>query len=168
MVKHHIIVKKTTIQLNTTMENFKSFFLEASEQEKDIKRTLAKLPKSHSILIKGYKFKWESGNTLKAHDDHVGIINPNNKTITVAAPWNYGREFTLLHELGHKVWENFIDKEMQKEWIGIVKKTKHKSQQNAEELFCMAYANHFAKNKIEIHNHPNWDSFVKKVINKST
>ena len=149
------------------MESFKSFFLEASEQEKNIKQTLAKLPKTHSNLIKGYKFKWEAGNTLKAHDDHVGIINPNTKEIRIAAPWSYGREWVLVHEIGHKVFEKWMTPELIKKWNAILKRTKHKQQQNSEELWCMAYANHFCKNKIEIHNHPEWDEFIKKFIKNS-
>jgi len=85
------------------------------------------------------------------------------RTVTIAAPWNYGREFTFLHELAHKVWENLVDEKMRNEWVALVKRTKHKMQQNAEELFCMAYANHYAKNKIEIHNHPEWEKFIKKL-----
>lgn len=138
--------------------------VEATEEEKNIRTTLAKVPKAHSDLIQGFKYRWQSGNTLKGDDGHIGIINPNTKTITIAAPWNYGREYTLLHELGHKVWEMFVPRKMKKLWIQIVKQTKHKMQQNAEELFCMAYANHFAKNKITIHTHQEWDAFIEKLV----
>ncbi len=152
-------------RLNKRMNGFKHFLLVelSKEQEKDIESSLAKLPKKHRELIKGYKFKFQPGNTLKGDGEHVGIINPVTKTVTIAAPWNYPREFTFLHELGHKVWEFFVNEKMRKEWDCIVKRTKHKQKQNAEELFCMAYANHYAKNQIEIHNHPEWDKFVKKL-----
>ena len=150
------------------MENFKNFFIEMSEVDKNVRDTLKKVPKNHSIFIKNYKFKWQAGNTLKGDNEHIGIIDPVKKTVTVAAPWNFGREFTFLHELAHKVWEAFITPELKKEWQTITKKTKHKVKQNVEELFCHAYANHFAKNKIEIHNHPEWDKFIEKIIKLST
>lgn len=146
------------------MNGFKQFFTEASEMDKNIKDTLKKIPKAHSAFVKDYAFKWQPGNTLKGDDEHIGIINPMKKTVTIAAPWNYGREFTFLHELAHKVWENLVDAANRKEWGSIVKKTKHKMKQNAEELFCMAYANHYAKNKIVIHDHPEWDKFIAKII----
>lgn len=164
------------IQLNTPMESFKNFFLETSEQEKDIKQTLAKIPKTHSILIKGYKFKWESGNTLKAHNDHVGIINPNTKSVTIAAPWNYGRSFTLLHELAHLVWEHKMTPELKKQWEELIKRTKPKQKkdlpkkskssldQNAEEIFCMVYATHYAQHTIDTYNKTEWIEFIKNKI----
>ena len=136
---------------------------EATEEEKNIQTTLSRVPQDHADLIKGYKYRWQAGNTLKGDEGHIGIINPNNKTITIAAPWNYGREYTLLHELAHKVWEYFVPRKMKLFWKKIVNQTKHKMQQNAEELFCMAYANHFAKNKILIHTHKDWDAFIEKV-----
>ena len=146
------------------MKRFIEFLAEATEEEKNIKTTLDKVPKAHSDLIRGFKYRWQSGNTLSGDDGHIGIINPNTKTITIAAPWNYGREYTLLHELAHKVWEMFVPMKMKKLWVRIVKQTKHKMQQNAEELFCMAYANHFAKNKITIHTHPEWDAFIQRLV----
>lgn len=146
------------------MDNFKQFFTEASEMDKNIQNTIKKIPKAHSAFVKDYVFKWQPSNTLKGDDEHIGIINPMKKTVTIAAPWNYGREFTFLHELAHKVWENLVEPEVRKEWESIVKKTKHKMKQNAEELFCMAYANYYAKNKIVIHDHPEWDTFIKKIV----
>lgn len=146
------------------MEGFKKFFEQTKEQEANIQATLKKLPTSHRALVGEYKIKWHGDNTLQGDDGHIGIVNPNNKTITIAAPWNYGREFTFLHEIGHKVFERFMTKEMFAEWKKIIAKTKDKMKQNAEELFCMAYANHFAKNKIVIHNHPEWDDYIKKFI----
>lgn len=150
------------------MDGFKEYFTEASEMDKNISDTLKKIPKAHSAFVKNYAFKWQPGNTLKGDDEHIGIINPIRKTVTIAAPWNFGREFTLLHEIGHKVFENFMTTELKKEWESIIKKTKHKVKQNAEELWCHAYANHFAKNKIEIHNHPTWDKFIEKIVKLSS
>lgn len=138
-------------------------FLEASEEESNVKEMLAKLPDSHRALVKGYKWRFTAGNTLDKDDQHIGLLNHKQKSITVAGPWNYGREFTALHEIGHRVWEKFMTPDLKKEWSKVVKNTKHKVKQNDEELFCHAYANHFARNKIEVHSHPEWDSFMKKI-----
>ena len=146
------------------MMDFRYFFEQTKEQEDNIQNTLKKLPANHQILIKPYKIKWGCDNVLDGDEKHIGIVNPNNKTITIAAPWNYGREFTFLHEIAHKVFEKFMTKEMFEEWKKIVTKTKDKLKQNAEELWCMAYANHFAKNKITVHDHPEWDAHMKKFI----
>ena len=145
------------------MKGFKVFF-EGKEECENTDNTLDKLPKSHAALVKGYKFKWENGNCLKGDNEHVGVIDPKKKTITIAAPYNYGREFTFLHELGHKVFEKWMTPALLKEWKAIIKKTKDKQNQNAEELWCMAYANYFAKNKMVIHNHPEWERHMKKFI----
>ncbi len=150
------------------MNGFKNFINEATEEEKNVRDTLKKVPKKHTDLIKGYKYRWQAGCTLKGDDEHIGIINPNTKTITIAAPWRYGREFTLLHELAHQVWAAFVDEKHRKEWKGIVARTKHKMKQNDEELFAMSYADHFASNKIVIHHHPEWNDFVKKIIKLSS
>jgi hypothetical protein len=66
-----------------------------------------------------------------------------------------------LHEIAHRVWEHILTPEMKKEWEGIVKQTDKKQNQGAEELFCMAYANQYCKNKVVIHDHPEWEKFIK-------
>jgi hypothetical protein len=141
--------------------NFKDFLTESYIS--DVKKTLGKIPKKHASLLRGYKFKFEGGNELKGDKDHIGFIDEEKKLVTIAAPYNYGREFTLLHEIGHAVWKYFVSKELRKQWMSIVEKTKHKQSQGAEELFAMAYANTYAKNKIEIHNHPEWESFIRNI-----
>jgi len=148
------------------MDGFKYFFEQTAEQEENIKKTLDKLPKKHSDLIKGYKFKWQCDNVLDGDNAHVGILNPNNKTITVCAPWNYGREFTFLHEVSHKVWEKYIAPypEKIKEWQKVMVKHKGRMKQNAEELWCMNYANYFVKNKIITHTYPEWEAYMKKFV----
>ncbi len=146
------------------MESFRKFFEQTKEQEANIKATLKKLPEAHRKLIGQYSFKWHGDNTLQGDDGHIGIVNPNDKTITIAAPWNYGREFTFLHEIAHKVFEQFMTEQMLAVWKKIIARTKNKMKQNAEELFCMAYANHFVKNKIVIHTHPEWDAYIKQFI----
>lgn len=132
-----------------------------SEETKDIQRTLSKLPPSHAALVSGFKWKFQAGNTLDGDDDHVGYMDPMSKEIAVAAPYNYGREFTILHEIAHKVWEHLVPAQLKQQWTQIVSNTKHKQNQEPEELFCMAYANTYAKNKIVIHTHPEWEAFVK-------
>lgn len=130
------------------------------EENKDIEKTLSKLPQSHRDLVQGYNWKFHPGNTLNGDEEHVGYIDDMDQEIAVAGPWNYGREFTILHEVGHKVWENFVTPEMRKQWEHIVANTKEKQKQSPEELFCMAYANHYVKNKIVIHTHPQWEAFI--------
>lgn len=135
------------------------------EEKKDIQKTLSKLPQSHQALVRGYQWKFHAGNTLNGDSEHVGYVDDNTKEIAVAGPWNYGREFTILHEVAHKVWERYVQPqpEMVKQWHQIVANTKHKQKQEPEELFCMAYANHYAKNKIVIHTHKEWDDFIKRL-----
>jgi hypothetical protein len=65
--------------------------------------------------------------------------------------------------VGHAVWKYLVNQKKRKEWNEIVKQTKDKQKQNDEELFCMAYANYYAKHKIEIHNHDNWNKFIKNI-----
>lgn len=145
--------------------NFKEFYLEQSETDKDIEKTLRKIPKNHRNLIKGYKFKWEIGNALKNHNGHVGIINPNTKSITIAAPWRYSRQHTFIHELAHKVWEAYVakDAKLLNKWKTIVKNTKNKPNQNAEELFAHSYAQAYCDNPIEKFAFPKWISFIKEL-----
>jgi Zn-dependent peptidase ImmA (M78 family) len=141
--------------------NFK-IFLENTEISSDIKKTLSKLPKNHYNLIKDYKIEFQPNNTLQGDSGYIGFIDEEKKKIVIASPWNYGKEFTLLHEIGHAVWKYIVNKEDKKEWKEIAKNTKQKQKQNNEELFCMAYANYYAKNKIEIHNHEKWNKFIKE------
>jgi hypothetical protein len=146
-------------------------FIEMAGVHSELRDTLAKLPKGHRALTKGYKFKFEDGCTLKGEKDAIGMIHLNNdkkKEIHVAAPWRYGREFALLHEIAHLVFEKWManNSEWKKKWQKIVNKTKKKLNQPAEELWCHAYSNHFCKNKIEIHNHPEWEEFMTEFCKK--
>lgn len=143
------------------MFTFKKF-MEKSEEQEDIEKTLGKLPRSHRALVHGYNFKFHGGNTLAGDDQHIGYMDAGEKEIAVAAPWNYGREFALLHEVGHTVWER-LDPKLQQQWAKIVKRTKEKQAQSPEELFCMAYSNFYSKNKITIHDHPEWNEFIKNL-----
>lgn len=150
--------------------NFKSF-MERCDCEtvprKDIKKTLNKLPKSHKDLVRGFEINYTNGNTIEGDKKHIGTIH--KRKIVVAAPWNYGREFTTLHEIAHMVWEYKVDPGMRKEWNKIAKdsmsKNKDLRDENPLELFCMAYAQHYAKNKITKFEHPKWHEFIEKIPN---
>ena len=144
---------------------FKFFLIESEANDlKDVKETLAKLPKKHSDLVKDFTFKFQASNTLNKDNKHIGVIDLKKKEITIAAPWNYGREYTILHELAHLIWQQFVDKKMRAKWTEIVKNTKDKMKDVPEELFCMAYANYYAQNQIVIHTHPEWEKFIKLLV----
>ena len=150
--------------------NFKSF-MERCDCEtvprKDIKKTLNKLPKSHKDLVRGFEINYTNGNTIEGDKKHIGTIH--KRKIVVAAPWNYGREFTTLHEIAHMVWEYKVDSSMRKEWNKIAKDSMEKNKdlrdENPLELFCMAYAQHYAKNKFTKFEHQKWHEFIKKIPN---
>ncbi len=141
---------------------FKEFLMESENQQGDVRETLAKIPEKHRKLLHGYKFKFQGSNNLKNDSDHVGYIDEEKKVIMIAAPWRYPREFTLLHEVGHLIWKYFVTPQMKKEWSKIYKNTKDKQHQGEQEIFCMAYANSYSKNKIKIHDHPEWEKFIKR------
>ena len=137
------------------MKSFKKFFEQKlSEEDKNIKETLGRLPKSHRELVDGYKFHLQDGNTLKNDDEHVGFLDTEKKIIGIAGPWNYGREFTFLHEIAHKVWEKILDTKLKNEWKKI-------EPSESEENFCMAYANFYTKNPVVKYDKPKWKLFIK-------
>ena len=152
--------------------NFR-LFLE-SEEENNVKKLLASLPKSHRDLLDGYHFKYTGGNTLKGDEEHIGYIHKDK--IVVAAPWNYSRAFTTLHEIAHLVWEYIVTDQLKDEWKNLVKKTKqsqiakfkHKDQkyalrQGAEEIFCMSYAAHYCTHSPIIWINDEWSKFIDKL-----
>ena len=144
----------------------KSFYLLLekiqSEEEKNVKATLKKIPKEHAALIKGFNLKFTPNNTLKNDKKHIGFIY--KKKIVVAAPYNYGREFTLLHEIAHMVWEKLVSKELKEKWNNLYKKYKKKLGQNSEEIFCMIYSNIYVKHKLETYDNKELEDFIKKEI----
>jgi len=146
---------------------FRRFISESAEYEGDLKKTLAKIPKAHSGLVKGYKFVFQPSNSLKGDDKHIGFIDEEKKTITVAAPWNYGREFTVLHEIGHAVWKYTLDDGKRADWKKLVASAKKGDKkgldQNDEEIFCMIYAQVYAKNKMEKYDHEKLTDFVRRM-----
>lgn len=144
--------------------NFRDF-LEATEEEDNIQQMLKKIPAKHAALMKGFKFKYQAGNTLNGDDDHVGLIK--GRTITVAAPWNYSREFTTLHEIAHMVYEKLLSNELKKEWSRVVKKHEGRQEdQPDEELFCHAYAATYVKHPPTTHYHPAWTAFIKNKVSQ--
>jgi hypothetical protein len=147
------------------MDQFKKYL--ESEEKKDIKRTLEKIPKSHADLVKDYEIIFQASNTLKGDGGHIGLIDEKKKRITVAAPWNYGREYTLLHEVGHAVWKFIVDKEKKKEWKELLASERARSKKNLmqddEEIFCMFYAQIHSKNKITKYENKELEGFVRKI-----
>lgn len=143
--------------------SFKNFLLkeELEEEKNDIKNMLEKIPQKHANLVKNFKFKFQPGNTLKGDKSHVGYMSDDHKEICVAAPWNYGREFTVLHEVGHKVWEQLLDNKSKEKWSLLIKK--YKKNENPEELFCMAYAATYSKHPPITYYKKDWINFIKKL-----
>jgi hypothetical protein len=145
------------------MMTFKQFLTESEDSYKsEIKKTISKLPAKHAALIKGFKYEFQSTSTLKNDNEHVGLIDTKRKKIIIAAPWFYGREWILLHELGHMIYAT-LDINLKNKWAKIVKNTKMKKEdrQNAEELFCHSYSCYYAKNKITKFDFPEWRNFIK-------
>jgi len=147
------------------MEGFRTFL--ESEEHENVKAMISKLPLGHQKLLDGYKFKYTPGNTLKGDDEHIGYIHKDK--IVVAAPWNYGREFTTLHEIAHLVFEYKMTSTLKKEWSSIVKKTKKEMgkspalNQNDEEIFAMTYASVYAKHPPTTYHNEERFNFIKKL-----
>lgn len=145
------------------MLTFRTFI--ENEEEKNLSQMLGKLPATHRELVKGYDFKFHPGNTLDGDDQHVGYMDEKGKEIAVAAPWNYGREFTILHEIGHRVWERLPD-QIKQAWAKIVEQTKRpkkEQHQSAEELFSMAYAATYTKHPPITFAIQTWIQFIKNL-----
>lgn len=149
-----------------SLDGFKNYF--EQKENGDVKKLLEKIPKGHKKLTHGVKFNYTGNNTLNGDKKHVGVFHKNK--ITVAAPWNYSREFTTLHEIAHIVWENKMTPELKKKWSSLVKSAKKglkrkdiafsSLNQNMEEIFAMCYANYYAKHKILTYYHPKWMKFI--------
>jgi len=154
--------------------NFKTFL--ESEEEKNVHKLLSRLPKGHRALLDGYKFRYTPGNTLNGDNQHIGYIHRDK--IVVAAPWNYSRSFTTLHEIAHLVWEYLMTPVLKKEWSKLIKETKTKQMakfkkkeqqkaldQNEEEVFSMAYAANYSNHAPIIWCNEDWSNFMKKLEN---
>lgn len=151
--------------------NFKQF-LESSKFSEDIEQTLSKIPAGHRTLVKGYKFKVEGDNTLKKDKKSVGEIDEKKKTMTIAAPYFYGREFVVLHEIAHSVWKYIMTPDLKKGWSAVVKKSKKLDDkkldqsaldQNEEELFCSSYAAAYTKNPPIVFYQKPWMDFIRNL-----
>ena len=149
--------------------NFKTFLEQKNiEEEKNVKKMLSLLPKRHRKLLDGYKFTFTPGNVLNGDNQHVGYIH-NNK-IVVAAPWNYSRGFTTLHEIAHLIWETLMTKELKKEWSETLKKAKKEMEksdslkQNDEEIFCMVYATTYSKHPPTTYSNENLQNFIRNKV----
>lgn len=148
------------------MEGFRKFYENKADEEAE--KSLDKLPKSHRDLIKGYKFKFENGVNLKGYPDSIGIIHLGNidkKLIRVAAPWRHSREFALLHEVGHRVYEKLMSKDLREKWKKLLNSVKlHKDaakEKNEEELFCHFYSQHYSYVKVVRYQNDVLDKFIK-------
>jgi hypothetical protein len=144
-------------------------FKKYMSEESDVKKTLEKIPAAHRKLAQEFKLDFESSNTLKGDGDHVGVIQTHPKPqIRVASPWHYGREFVLLHEIAHIVYEKYVrGTEFEKKWIAICKATPNKKKDEpAEENWCHGYSNYFCKHKVVIHTHPEWERYFKNFLSQ--
>jgi hypothetical protein len=140
--------------------------LREGKETKDVKKTLSKIPDRHSDLVKDYSVSFQPGNGLKGDPKHIGYIDEKNKTIVIAAPWNHSREYTLLHEVGHAVWKYLVSKDKKEEWKKLLARHKEDNDelnQEHEEMFCMLYAQFYAKNKLKKYDHDELIEFVSKI-----
>lgn len=142
---------------------FMELFSEYSKEESAVRDTLRRVPIRHKNLFKGYNFKFEKSNTLDG--DHVGEISvKGDKKVRISAPWNYGREFVLLHELAHLVWKEYIqNKELEEKWRSILKKHPFKQEKAAEEAFAHCYANFYSRNKIVGFDNKEREKFIEEL-----
>ena len=147
------------------MAHFKKYL--ESEEKKDIKRTLEKIPERHALLVKDYEIVFQPNNTLKGSKGHIGLIDEKKKRITIASPWNYPREYTLLHEIGHAVWKFILDDDGKKKWKSLLGREREKNKRNLgqddEEIFCMIYAQVYAKNKMKKYEIEVLEGFVRSI-----
>jgi hypothetical protein len=145
--------------------SFKEFFeSQTSEEERNIKETLRRIPAAHRRLIASYRYELETGNTLDHDNQHVGQIDDKKKIITLAAPWLHSRELTFLHEVAHKVWTAILTEEQKKSWRELLKKHPYPDRkESTEEAWCMAYASTYAKHPPAIYLCDDWQRFVKRV-----
>ena len=138
-------------------------YLEGREEDVNLQDTLRRLPAAHRAMALRYRYRLQPGNTLRGDDDNVGELDPRNKVVTVAGPWRYGREFTVLHEIGHLVWER-LRPEQKKHWQALAAPHLKKLGQNsAEEAFAMLYAQAYAANKLVRYDVRDLVAFVKRL-----
>lgn len=145
------------------MKSFKNFVRE----DEEVQKTLARLPKNIQTMLNGFEFRFYASNTLPGDDGHVGmVVSEPKRIIHISAPWRYGRQFTLLHEIAHIVYAKYIkDTPSEKEWAKISLNTKgRKKDENAEELFCHGFASMYSDYPVPIHDHPEWRKFIHNIL----
>lgn len=142
------------------MKSFKKYI----KDYEDVEKSINQLPKKFRKLAHGFHIKLEPGHTLPGDNSHVGVVmtNPKNQ-IKLATPWNYPREFTFFHEIGHLVFEKYVrGTDLEKKWKELCSKTKDKKKDEPpEELFCHAFAATYCKYPPKIHYHDEWVKFIK-------
>lgn len=130
----------------------------------DVKDTIESLPKCFQKLVKGFKVKFLSTDTLPKNKENIGYIQGDK--IVVCNPYYYSRQFTFLHEIGHMVYTYYIHKtKFEQEWKDILSKVKNKINQNAEEQFCHFFASFYCRYPLVKHSHPEYEKFFKKLTN---
>ena len=134
------------------VKSFKAFL--KNDENNKLKALLEKLPVSHRNLLKKINIEFQNGHTIKGSKKFVG--SADNKEFKIAAPWFYAREFVVLHEIGHLVWDKILTDEQKIEWGKICKN-------KSEESFCHAYANFYAKHKIKSLDVPAHSGFISKL-----
>lgn len=145
------------------MESFIKYL--SKEQKNDVLKTLEKIPNKFSNLIKPFEIEINSRHSLKKNKRYVAYVQTHPKPkIVISSPWHHSIEFSLLHELGHIVWNNFVKKDLKKEWKELVKNTKNKrTDESDEENFCHAFASMYSKYKYSIHDNESWKTFISKL-----
>lgn len=134
------------------LKSFKLFLKD--DEDSRLKDLLKKIPSNHRDLLKNISIKFQNGHTIKGSKKFVG--SSDDKEFKIAAPWFYSREFVVLHEIGHLVWDNILSSDQKKEWKSICKK-------NSEECFCHAYANFYVKHQLKSLIKPEQIKFLTKL-----
>lgn len=146
------------------MDSFRDY-VEGDEEHADVHKTLDRIPGAHRRLVQGYTISFQGGNTLQGDGEHVGVIQTHPEPhITIAAPWRYSRELTVLHEVGHLVWAQ-LPQDKKREWEDLVRSTPMKdgTRQPAEELFSMAYGAAYSKHPPVTYYKREWVRFIRSV-----
>lgn len=133
-------------------KSFKVFL--KNDEDNKLKSLIEKIPANHRNLLKNISVEFQNGHTLKGSKKFVG--SADDEEFKIAAPWHYSREFVVLHEIGHLVWENILSEKQKITWKKICEKL-------PEECFCHAYANFYAKHKIKSLDIQNQKEFISKL-----
>ena len=134
------------------IKSFKVFLKD--NEDKRLKILLDKIPASHKSILKDVSIEFQNSHTLKGSKKYVGMVD--DKEFKIAAPWHYGREFVILHEIAHLVYEYLLTDEEKKKWKSI-------SPKDSVESFCHAYANFYSKHKIKSLDKKEHKDFISKL-----